>query len=407
MYLRMAWRNIWRHRRRTVIVVSALAIGLALMIFYDGMVDGFQQAIYGNAIRVMGGNIRVHAQGYSESTDSFPLLPLANDQAVVQAARAVPDVVAATRRIETGGLITNREGAFAVGIVGMEPEQEAPISPIAQHVTAGRYLTSTDQDAVLIGKGLADLMDVQIGDRLTLVGQATHSQMRQRTMTVIGIYNLGVPSLEQQTVYISLGEAQSLYNLTGQSTEVVITLKKLGEEPAVVAALTPTLKGYELETWAQAFPDLANTIGAKNQVMAVFSLIILLIAAIGVINLLLMAVYERTREIGLLSAMGLKPRQIMLLFVLEGTLLGLIGVAVGAILGYLGNGLLGLVGIDYSQFTSLTTYTALITSRVYPSFVPGSLLSRGLPVLIVAFLASLYPAREASRREPAEALHYV
>lgn len=407
LYLRMAWRNIWRHRRRTVIVVSALAIGLALMIFYDGMIDGFQQAIYGNAIKVLGGNIRVHAQGYSESTDSLPLLPLANDQAVVQAARSIPNVVAATRRIETGGLVTNREGAFAVGIIGIEPEQEAPINPIAQHVTAGRYLTSADQDSIFIGRGLADLMNIQVGDRITLVGQATHSQMRQRTMTVIGIYDLGVASLEQQTLYISLGEAQNLYGLTGQTTEVVLTLKKLGQEPVVTAALTPSLKGDELESWAQAFPDLSNTIGAKNQVMDIFSLIILLIAAIGVINLLLMAVYERTREIGLLGAMGLKPRQVMLLFVLEGAMLGLIGVLAGAVLGYGLNGLLGLVGIDYSQFTSLTTYTALLTGRVYPSFVPGSLLSRGLPVLIVAILAALYPAREASRREPAEALHYV
>jgi len=407
LYLKIAWRNIWRHRRRTVIVVSALAMGLTLMILYDGMIGGFQEAIYGNAIKVLGGNIRVHAQGYSESTDSLPLLPLANDKAVVQAAQAIPNVVAANRRIETGGLITNRDGAFSVGIIGMEPEREAPISPIAQHVTSGRYLTSADQDSVLIGKGLADLINVQVGDRLTLVGRATHNQMRQRTMTVIGIYDIGVPSLEQQTVYISLGEAQSLYNLNGQTTEVVVTLKQIGDEPAVISALTPALKGYELETWAQAFPDLANAIGAKSEVMSFFSLIILLIAAIGVINLLLMAVYERTREIGLLSAIGLKPRQVMLLFVLEGVMLGLIGVVIGAVLGYLANGLIGLVGIDYSKFASVTSYTALITGRVYTTFTPISLLTRGLPVLIVAFLASLYPAREASRREPAEALHYV
>jgi ABC-type lipoprotein release transport system permease subunit len=407
LYLRLAWRNIWRHRRRTFIVVVALALGLMLMMFYDGMIAGFEQAIYGNAIKVLGGNIRIHAAGYAASANSFPLIPLANDQDMVQAAQSIPNVVSATRRINTGGLVSNREGAFSVSIVGLEPEQEAPNSVIAQHIADGRFLVGTDQDQILIGRGLADLMSVQLGDRITLVGRSTHEQMRQRTMTVVGIYDIGVPALEQQTVYISLLEAQALYDLSGESTEVMITLQKVGQEPAVMAALTPYLQGDEIQSWAQAFPDLENTVNAKNGAMTIFSVIMLMIAGIGVINLLLMAVFERTREIGLLGAMGMKPGQIRNLFVLEGVMLGLVGVAAGLVMGIGLNGLLGIVGIDYSQFTSLTSYTALITGRVYPTLALGSVFSRGLPVLVIAILAALYPAHEASRQEPAEALHYV
>ncbi|HTX79229.1 MAG TPA: FtsX-like permease family protein [Longilinea sp.] len=407
LYLRMAWRNIWRHRRRTIIVLSALGIGLAFMIFYDGLIDGFDQAIYGNAIKVLGGNIRVHAPGYSESTNADPLLPLTDDQAVVKAAQSIPNVVAASRRINTGGLASNREGAFAVSIIGIEPEAEASANLIAQHVTGGRYLTSEDQDSLLIGQGLADLMNVQVGDRITLVGQSTHEQMRQRTMTIVGIYSVGVTTLEQSTVYISLAEAQDLYNLPGQSTEVIITLKKLGDEPSVISALSASMPGDEYQTWAQAFPELQNAVGAKNQFMTILSFIIVLIAAIGVINLLLMAVYERTREIGLLGALGFRPRQITLLFVLEGAMLGLAGVLVGAILGYGINAIFGVVGMDFSAYTSVTSYMALITGKIYPSFVPGSLLTRSLPVLVITVLAALYPAHEAARHEPAEDLHYV
>jgi ABC-type lipoprotein release transport system permease subunit len=371
------------------------------------MIAGFEQAIYGNAIKVLGGNIRIHAAGYAASANSFPLIPLANDQDMVQAAQSIPNVVSATRRINTGGLVSNREGAFSVSIVGLEPEQEAPNSVIAQHIADGRFLVGTDQDQILIGRGLADLMSVQLGDRITLVGRSTHEQMRQRTMTVVGIYDIGVPALEQQTVYISLLEAQALYDLSGESTEVMITLQKVGQEPAVMAALTPYLQGDEIQSWAQAFPDLENTVNAKNGAMTIFSVIMLMIAGIGVINLLLMAVFERTREIGLLGAMGMKPGQIRNLFVLEGVMLGLVGVAAGLVMGIGLNGLLGIVGIDYSQFTSLTSYTALITGRVYPTLALGSVFSRGLPVLVIAILAALYPAHEASRQEPAEALHYV
>jgi putative ABC transport system permease protein len=407
LYLRLAWRNVWRHRRRTVIIVAAFGLTLALMMFYDGLVDGFNNAIYGNAVRVLGGNIQVHAVGYREKVDSNPLIPLAGDSAIVQTARSDPEVVSATRRIITGGLLTNREGAFPISIVGIEPEAEQPVSLIYQHVVAGRWLTSDDQDSLLIGKGLADVMDIKVGDRITMVGSDVHKQNRQRTMTVIGIYDIGLSSIEKRTVYIALGEAQSLFGLRGQSTEVDINLKKLGEESSVVAALSAALPGYEIESWDKNYPELASALSQKGIVMNIFSMIIELIAGIGVLNMLLMAVYERTREIGLLGAMGLKPRQIAMLFILEGTMIGVVGAVVGILLGLLINGSLGIVGLDYSQFTNMTEYMALISGRIYPSFGLGKLYWRAPVMLIIAMIFALIPAREAAHREPAEALHYV
>jgi len=407
LYLKLAWRNIWRHRRRTIIVISALSMGIMLMVFYDGMIAGFEDAIYGNAIKVLGGNVRVHAEGHAASTKSHPMLELSSDDEIVEAARQLPEVVNASRRINTGGLATNREGAFAVGITGIEPEMEELINPIAKNLVEGRYLTAKDQDAVLIGKGLALMMNLKVNDRFTLVGQTSHNEMRQRTMTVVGIYDLGVPSLEQKTVYISLAEAQTLYDLPDQATEVMITLKQIGQEEMTIAALKPVLINAESQTWAQAFPELRSAIEMKSGVMQFFSLIILLIAGIGVLNLLLMAVFERTREIGLLGAMGMKPAQIMTLFIIEGAMLGLLGAFIGEALGIGLNAIFSVVGFDYSQFSSLTDYMALITGRIYTDLALESVFTRAIPVLVITVLASLIPAREASRHEPSEALHYV
>src|SRR5688572_19128737 len=315
LYLKLAWRNIWRHRRRTVIIVLAMGLSLALMMFYDGLIDGFNQAIAQNAVRVLGGNIQVHAQGYREKVDSNPLLPLTDDSAVVQAALSQPDVVAASRSIQTGGLVSTREGAFSLNIIGIEPEDEATVSLIAEHIVDGRYLETNDEDSILIGKGLADALSIQVGDRITMVGSDIHKQNRKRTMTVIGIYDLGMPSLEKGVVYISLIEAQSLFDLRDQSTEVQITLKAVGTESEVVSALTPLLPGYEVESWEKNYPELGNAVGRKNIVMDIFSIVIVMIAGIGILNLLMMAIYERTREIGLLGAMGLKPRQIATTFI--------------------------------------------------------------------------------------------
>ena len=407
LYLRLAWRNIWRHRRRTVIIVLAMALSLGMMMFYDGLMDGFNNAIAGNAVRVLGGNVQVHAAGYREKVDSNPLLPLKDDSAVIKAALAQPNVVAAARRIQTGGLITNREGSFTMSIIGIEPKAEAPVSLIAEHIVEGRYVEPTDEDSVLIGKGLADALSLKVGDRVTMVGSDIHKQNRQRTMTVIGIYDIGIPSMEKSTSYISLTEAQNLFGLRDQSTEVQITLKRVGTENAIVAALAPQFPGDEVESWAKNYPEISNAVGRKNIVMDIFSVIIVMIAGIGILNLLLMAIYERTREIGLLGAMGLKPRQIATTFILEGALIGVVGVIVGIVFGLACNLSLMQVGMDYSQFAGVTDYMALISGKVYPTLGIAKLPMRAIIIFVIAALAALIPALIASRREPSEALHYV
>ena len=406
LYLRLAWRNIWRHKRRTIIIVLAMSLTLALMMFYDGLMGGFTDAIYGNAVKVLGGNIQVHAEGYRAQANSTPLLPLADAGAVVSAAESDPLVLAATQRITTGGLVTSREGAFAVGITGIEPEKEIKVNIIGQYVTEGRNITSDDTDSLLIGKGLADAMNVKVGDRITMVGRSQHKEMRQRTMTIVGIYDLGMAEIEKQTVYISLNEAKSLYEMSAP-TEVAIFLQHLGQEEEVIASLKSSFSGYEIESFQANYPDLANAINSKGGVMNIFSVIIIAIAGVGILNLLLMAVYERTREIGVLGAMGLKPRQISLLFILEGTMIGLVGVIVGIALGLALNGMLMKNGLDFGDLTQAASYMALVKDKAYPTWGTEKLFMRASTVAIISALAALIPAVEAGRREPAEALHFV
>jgi len=216
-----------------------------------------------------------------------------------------------------------------------------------------------------------------------------------------------LPSFEKGAVYISLAEAQSLFNLRGQSTEVQVTLDKVGAESQVVAALSSSLSGYEVESWEQNYPELGNAIGQKTAVMDIFSVVIVMIAGIGILNLLLMAVYERTREIGLLGAMGFKPRQIAITFIMEGAMIGVVGAIAGILMGLLLNGSMGQVGMDYSQFAGVTEYMALISGKVYPTLGLDKIGDRAAVVVVIAMLAALIPAVIASRREPSDALRHV
>jgi len=152
--LKIAWRNVWRQRRRTFLIAAAMGVIMSLLVLFDGVIVGFEQSIYGNAIQLLGGNIQVHAPGYSEKLGQKPLLPLANPDGIVRAAESNPNTVVAAKRIVTGGLVTNREGAFSVSIIGVETDKEARISPVAENISKGRYLNPDDGDLIVIGQGL-------------------------------------------------------------------------------------------------------------------------------------------------------------------------------------------------------------------------------------------------------------
>jgi ABC-type lipoprotein release transport system permease subunit len=227
-------------------------------------------------------------------------------------------------------------------------------------------------------------------------------------MTVVGIYDLGMAEAEKGSVLITLPEAQLLYNLRDQATEVTLVLQRVGQENDVLAALRPQFAGYEIDSWETLRPELRQTMDTKGAVTSFFGFVVLLIASIGVLNLMLMAVFERTREMGVLAALGMKGRQVMGLFLLEGTLIGVVGAVIGCTLGTLLLLALGQIGLDFSSATQgMGEITALMGDRIYPSFTLTGIVGRGVAVAVIAALASLYPAWQATRQEPAQALHYV
>ena len=323
--VKLAWRNMWRNWRRTAIAMVAIVLGLILLIFMEGMIKGSDQAIYGNAVRLYGGNLQIHATGFRAKANRLPLLPVEDADQVVQIAMAHPEVLIASKRINTGGMINDRGDSYPVTITGVQPSIEAPISLIAESIVAGRFLQDDDEDTIVVGKGLTDVLEVGVGDRIMLIGKRKNESMRQRTMTIAGIYDLGLREAEKGMVFISLSEAQSLFNLRDQETEVTISTHTLGLENQVIGDLQADLQDYEVDSWETLKPEIRQTIDVKSQFTNIFGLIVVMIACIGVLNLMMMAVFERTREMGVLAALGMKGRQVMGLFLLEGAMIGVVG----------------------------------------------------------------------------------
>lgn len=406
--VKLAWRNMWRNWRRTSIALVAIVLGLMLLLLLSSVIKGSDQAIFGNAVKIYGGAVQVHAPGYRAKLNRMPLLPLEDPNAVVQAAMANPTVIAAAQRIQTGGIIANGDESRPIAITAIQPSVEEPVSVQAANVVDGRFLVDGEGDAIFIGRGLAEEIGATVGDRVTLLGHSKYESMRQRTVTIVGIYDLGSRDLETGTVFITLDEAQSLFNLNEQATEVAVSFAAVGDEAAVIPALKAALPGYEVDTWQQLKPELSETMATKQVFVNIIGLIVIMIASIGILNLQLMAVFERTREMGVLAALGMKGRQIMTLFLMEGTLIGIVGAVIGCAAGVALVMLIRQAGGIYFGFTSgLGEITALMGDRLMPYLSVSDVVSRGVIVAVIAAIASLYPAWQASRKEPAEALHHV
>lgn len=409
---KMAWRNMWRNWRRTLIASIAIILGMVLLIFMDAFIKGSDQAIYGNAVRMYGGNVQVHAPGYRDKADRLPLLPLADSATVVETIQSIDSpekIVATAKRINTGGMVSTGAGTYPVVITAIEPEKEAPVSLFAENISNGRFLSSEDGDAVVIGAALAELLEVEVGDRVMVVGQRLNESMRQRNMTIVGIYSLGMDEAERGTVFINLPTAQTLYNLRGQETEVVVSLENIGQESKLIANLQAELPNYEVDSWDTLSPEIRQTMQSKSAATSILGMLVVLIASIGILNLMLMAVYERTREMGVLSALGMKGRQITLLFLLEGTFIGLFSAVMGVIAGVLLVTAFAQVGISLGDLTAQGggEVFVLMGDRLYPALSWATTIGYAVLVTIISAVASFYPAWQASRKEPAEALHHI
>lgn len=410
-FIKLAWRNMWRNWRRTLIATIAIILSMILLIFFQAFMDGMDQSIYGNTVRLYGGNVLIHAPGYRDISTRLPMLPVADVEAVIAAINKEPNVRAISQRINTAGLISNRAASNAVNITAIEPAIEAPISLAAENMVAGRFLVPEDGDHIVIGQALAEHLNVTVGDRVSLLGRRKDESMRQRTMTIVGIFDLGLGDAEKGLVFMNLPTAQILYNMRGEVTEVAVILEEIGQEDILIDDIAPQFPNHEVDSIYTLRPEFADALAADRVFGILFGGILLVMGGIGILNLMLMAVFERTREMGVLAAMGMKGRQIMALFILEGSFIGLIGAIIGCFFSWLLVTWIGANGIDFSfyaeELEGAGEIYALMGTVLYPAISFSIILVYGLAAVVVAALASFIPAWQAAKREPAESLHYV
>jgi ABC-type lipoprotein release transport system permease subunit len=397
---KMAWRDLGRNRRRTFFSMLALAVGVALLLFMASFVTGEMRNALNTAIKLQSGHLQVRAASYNEDKTSLDFKDLIeNPDALAAQIAARPEVLAATPRLYVTGIVASGDTSSGVRIVGLDPASPAS-APFKDGMVAGSYLAADDRSGLLLGRTLADKLGLGPGASLNLLVNTSNGDVDQQAFVVRGIYSTGTPGYDESTVFLPLAKAQAIARAENHASTIFILLKNEDQTNALAAALQGP--AYQVQTYVQLNALLSSFEQYANVFMGVFYLIVLGITATVIVNTLIMSVFERTREIGILSAMGMRGGRIMAMFFAESSLLAVGGIVIGVALGSLISAYLQRYGFFIGDFGVTGIF---IGERIYAYLTLNSVVILSITALIITLLAALFPAAMAANMEPVDALH--
>ena len=398
--LKMAFRDLGRNRRRSFFSALAVGGGLALLILMSSVVAGEMGSAIESAINLQTGHIQIRAATYDENKSSLKWEDLvSNPDEVANKIAALDQVETATPRLYASGFLSSGTQSAGARITGIDPLSPAS-DPYREGVISGDYLNPDDRDALLIGKPMADKLNLEVGDSVSLSLNTADGNVQDQTFIVKGIYTTHTYSFDSATVFLPLAKAQAMTRTENHASAIFVLLKDTTLTDSVVPALSVS-SNLEIKTWKDLNVLFVEYETFAQSYIAIFYMIILAISASVIINTLIMSVYERTREIGVLSAIGMRGGRIMMLFLAESSMLAVGGVMMGLIIGVLATLYFNINGF-YIGDMGLSGMT--IADTIYAKLTMENLVNLTIMTFVVTLLAGLYPAVMASRMQPVEAL---
>jgi ABC-type lipoprotein release transport system permease subunit len=397
----IAYRDLGRNRRRSILTLMAVALGLGLLIVLNGFIAGVMSDAMENSIRLQTGHVQVRADSYQEQKVSLQWKDLLKDpNELATQAQALAGVSAAAPVLWVNGILSTRDESVGLRIYGIEPAAQFH-APIQQGTLAGAYLTPDDRSGILLGKRLADNLGLGVDQNVSLTVIDANGEPEEAVFTIRGLFSTGVAAYDESAVFMPLAKAQALTRTEGRASAIVMLLNE--EEAAAQTAASLQAPGLSAFTWQELNRLALDAVESAMSFYVILDAIVMLIVAVIIANTLLMSVFERIREMGILAALGMKGRQIMGMFLMEACILGLLGVIVGVGIGSLGIVYLAQVGIATGDMGAASPGIA-IGDVMRARFVPETMAKLSFWTLAIIVLASLYPAWYAARLEPVEAL---
>jgi ABC-type lipoprotein release transport system permease subunit len=404
MHLQLAWRNIWRNARRTTIILTAVVIGVWSMVVLGALMRGIAVGMIKNGISTLTGHIQIHHKGYRNDPAIENRI---TDPAVVENVleEVLPEGTAWSARVRVSAVASNARHSSGVTLVGIEPSSEANVSFIGTSVSQGRYLTSDDRNGIVIGEALMKKFDTRPGRKLVLMSQDTDGEIASRAFRIIGIFKAEMEATEKQFVFVMRRASQKMLGLGGGISEISILLPGKPDIREVYHQLKTALPSaeFEINTWRELLPFQTAYLKILDGFMWIWYLVVFVAMGFGIVNTILMAVFERMREFGLLKALGMKPWWILREVLTESFFLLMLGMTIGNLLAFICIFALTHSGIDLSALAAGAEYAGM-TRVIYPVIALRDILMSNLVVLFLGIVVSAYPAVKAARFTPVEAM---
>jgi len=402
--LRLAWRNLWRNYRRTLIMLAAIIVGAWAMIFMTALMRGMVDDMVKDGISSLPGHVQIHHPAYRDDpTIANVMAP--PDEALLSALDRA-EVVAWATRIKVPAVISSERDTRGVTLVGVEPERERGISFVAGDVVEGRFLESRDDTGLVMGRKLLEKLETGLGKRVVVMSQDRENEIADRGFRIVGVFDAKLDQYEEGFVFAGEGTVQRLLGVGDAISEVAI----LGRDYRDVDSLHRMIEeaaGPDVEVlpWQELDTYLGSTLAVMDGFVWVWIVVVFLALSFGLVNTLVMAVFERVREIGLMLALGMTPRNILSQIMTESILLLVIGLTIGNSLALASiKPLEG--GIDISVVAEGVEWFGA-ASVLYPALYLSDVLLANLIVIVLGFFASLSPAWRASRFDPVQAITKV
>jgi putative ABC transport system permease protein len=404
MLLTIAWRNIWRNKRRSLIVLSSVAVGLVAILLNDGLSIGMVRQIFENQIGSHVSHIQIHSKGFNDN--KVIQNSMTDPGRVGEVLARTPGIVHYSPRVVTYGLLSSAVNSSGCIIVGIDPAMEREVTTISRSVVEGTYLSGKRHE-VVIGKELAEKLNVGLGDKVVGMASTMSGSVGADMFRVVGLFQTVSSEFDKSYMFISLENAQDMLEMgTAVSEFAIITRDRRQAEQIsdqLASALGPS---YEVLTYADIMPLMISQMRIYEESMYIVYVIVGLAMIFGIINTMLMSVFERIREFGVLMSIGMKNSRLVGMILMEAAVLGVVGAVVGLLAGLALIIPLSHSGLNLSMFSeSLTSFGT--GSVIYPVLRFSAVVESMVIIPFVAVIGAIYPALKAIRFEPVRAIRYV
>jgi len=402
---KIGWRNVWRNPRRTAVLISTIAIGLFGFLGSIGFNNAFLLQMIDSSINLNAGHIQIAGKGFQQN----PVVQIwLKDGAALQKKVDKIDGIKSAPRIRAEGMISSPEATSGIVLQGIDPKLETGITIVAKLISQGRYLGNEPDNEVIIGEKLASRLQVTLGEKIVIMTNDLENEIASAACRIVGLYRSTSTEFEKTNIFVHIKDAAQLLQYQEKISSISLHIPKHFSVEEVQQRLQTLIAdpAYEILSWQDRFPVLVMSMEAFRYFAVIFIVIIFTAIAFTIINAYLMVIYERMHEIGVLLSIGIKPGRITAIMMIESLLVTIIGAGIGGGLSILFFAWFQRHGLDLSWFSAgLGQYG--IGNLLYPEIATTDVVIGVVGALVIVLLATIYPARRASKFDPVDALNHI